>query len=308
MFFKIGILTAFFSILFSGYFAGIVGAALQPDPIQQDSEKIRSWCNSVSKSFSDLKWKLEPCMAINWQIGGQSVLNRPLIYADFGDPRAENTTLIFATVHPDEVTPLYLGMKLVNWVKQRESELIKTRVVIAPLVNPDGFFTHTRTRVNAHGVDINRNFGTKDWKGKTLHGNKRRDPGKEPNSEPETRFQVELINRVRPQKILTIHAPLNVKDWDGPSPLLLSQFPKEYVQECDRLRRKLQAKTTGYFPGSLGNYAGHERGIPTLTLELPSADAGKADHYWNQFSQGIRTMIMHTLPTYALGQSLKDGG
>jgi protein MpaA len=62
------------------------------------------------------------------------------------------------------------------------------------------------------------------------------------------------------------------------------------------LQRELKAKSTGYFPGSLGNYAGRELGIPTITLELPTADATKAEAYWKKFSQGVRSMIQFTMP------------
>jgi hypothetical protein len=37
-------------------------------------------------------------------------------------------------------------------------------------------------------------------------------------------------------------------------------------------------------------------GIPTLTLELPSAQAKKSEEYWRQFEQGIRTMIEFQVP------------
>jgi len=113
---------------------------------------------------------------------------------------------------------------------------------------------------------------------------------------------------VKPQKILSIHSPLNFLDYDGPSSLALSRFPRDYTQECDRLRKSLKAVSGGFYPGSLGNYAGRELGIPTLTLELPSADAKKAENYWNQFSRGIRAMIQFTVPSYASRQLEKQSG
>jgi hypothetical protein len=39
------------------------------------------------------------------------------------------------------------------------------------------------------------------------------------------------------------------------------------------------------FPGSLGNYAGMERGIHTLTLELPSSEPLKGPEYFDQFKR-----------------------
>ena len=59
------------------------------------------------------------------------------------------------------------------------------KVVIVPIVNPDGLYFGLRT--NAKGIDINRNFPTKNWTKKY----KRRSnyPGKFPASEPETRLR-----------------------------------------------------------------------------------------------------------------------
>jgi protein MpaA len=89
-------------------------------------------------------------------------------------------------------------------------------------------------------------------------------------------------------------------DYDGPSQLSLAQFPKDYVQECIKLKKSLKATPGGFFPGSLGNYAGQELGIPTLTLELPSADPAKARAYWDRFRSGIRTMIEYRMPDVAM--------
>ena len=47
--------------------------------------------------------------------------NRPLLYAEYGDPKAPNVTLVFALVHGDENTPLYLGLRLAHWLKENES-------------------------------------------------------------------------------------------------------------------------------------------------------------------------------------------
>jgi len=47
----------------------------------------------------------------------------------------------------------------------------------------------------------------------------------------------------------------------------------------------------GFFPGSLGNYAGHERDIFTITLELPSSEANKAKEYFDKFQTSILKFI-----------------
>jgi protein MpaA len=295
---------------------------------------VQRWCQEIRHAVSQLHWKLDPCLGIEWKVGGLSVRGRPLVYAEFGDPQAENTTLIFSAVHGDEVTPLFLGLQLargladasahpadssaqsVHSVQDHWIQLNKTRVVVAPLVNPDGFVSSPKTRMNAHGVDLNRNFTTRDWHSlalanwkKKYRSDPRRFPGQLPSSEPETVFQEKLIRLVKPQKILSIHSPLNLLDYDGPSTLELAHFPSDYGRIFEQFRQTMNATSTGYFPGSLGNFAGRELGIPTVTLELPSSDPKKADVYWKKFNRGIDQMIQFTVPSYAARQrSKKPGG
>ncbi|MCM2321742.1 MAG: DUF2817 domain-containing protein [Oligoflexia bacterium] len=278
-----------------------------PELSSERSQELEGkWCQEMIGAVRRIGWKIDPCKDVKWQVGGFSVRGRPLVYAEFGDPEAENTTLVISGVHGDELTPQYVGFKLVEWLIQNRSDLGKTRVVVAPMVNPDGFLARRRTRVNANGVDVNRNFDTKDWRDRALKSWKRRYrsdprrfPGFKPGSEPETIFQERLVQATRPQKILSIHSPLNFLDYDGPTTLSLAKFPKEYVHECLRLRSRLKAISGGFYPGSLGNFAGQELGIPTLTLELPTADPRKAELYWKRFSQGIRIMIEFSMPKYS---------
>lgn len=282
------------------YFFFIFDAELSLGIISPASREILELCQEMDTTFFELTWKTQPCLEIPWRIAGKSVMGRPLVYVEYGNPTAKNTTLILAMVHGDEVTPLYLGVQLIHWLKSNSLPLDNSRVVVAPLVNPDGFFKKPRTRMNQRGVDPNRNFPTDDWEKLALmnwkrnyRSDPRRFPGHQAGSEPETQFQESLIRTYAPKKILSIHAPLNFLDYDGPtsSNLSLKKFSREYVKQCLKLREKLKAVSSGFFPGSLGNYGGKKMGIPTITLELPSAKAEKAEQYWGTFQQGIRMMI-----------------
>ncbi len=269
---------------------------------------LERWCADLDAEVHKLGWPTAPCDWRSWRLGGFSVEGRPLVYAEFGARDAENTTLILSMVHPDEITPLHIALELVQWMEKNERELHDVRVVIAPLVNPDGFYRSKKTRVNANGVDVNRNFATNDWNvnaiklWKSKYGsNPRRYPGPKAGSEPETVFQAKLIDQSQPQKVLSVHSPLNFMDYDGPT-LALDKFPKEYIKKCLELRSRLKAQSGGFFPGSLGNYAGQEKGIPTLTLELPTANAGLAGKYWTEFKSGIQTLIGFEVPTYVFSE------
>jgi protein MpaA len=278
----------------------------QADERSAKPDSIPTWCKEVQGAVDSLKWKINACNDIAWKQGGTTVQGRPIVYSEFGDPEATNVTLVFAMVHGDEITPLYIGLELARWLKENAGSLGPTRVIVAPLVNPDGFFRAPRWRMNGNGVDVNRNLATEDWKSHALrawknkfHSDPRRFPGNEPGSEPETVFQQELIKRLKPKKIISVHAPLNFLDYDGPTTLSLAKFPREYVQECLKLRKSVKATSSGFFPGSLGNFAGHDLGIPTFTLELPSADPRKAEGYWKKFSEGIRTAIEFVMESHA---------
>ena len=192
------------------------------DPVHEPWT-LDQWCSNLRAELRILGWSIEPCTDIPWQLSNRrSVLGKPIPVVEFGDPGATNSTLVVSMVHGDENTPLFLALRLARHLVQDEARLkaASIRVVIAPLVNPDGFFRGTRTRTNAHKVDLNRNLPTKDWAGlalrmwKTRFGsNARRFPGSQPASEPETAFQTELVERIAPQKILSIHAPLNFTDF-----------------------------------------------------------------------------------------------
>ena len=60
-------------------------------------------------------------------------------------------------------------------------------------------------------------------------------------------------------------------------------------------RKGYKVKNYPFFPGSLGNWAGNERKIPTYTLELPSSDNRFSKKYWNQFKEAIQTAIFSDL-------------
>ncbi len=230
---------------------------------------------------------------ILWEYHRTTQQRRPLIFTQFGNSR--DCVLFLGGVHGDELATAYILLKFAHYIKEHP-ELFKDKcIVIAPLVNPDGFFSNPPRRVNANGIDINRNFPTRDWHAGALHQweknghrNRRYYPGRRPGSEQETLLQIALIKRFKPQKILSVHSPLGFYDYDGPSSDLGSfeQWLEKISQETH-----YPLKRYGYFPGSLGNYAGHERNIFTLTLELSSSEPNKGRAFFQQFQTAIVKFI-----------------
>jgi murein peptide amidase A len=133
------------------------------------------------------------------------------------------------------------------------------------VANPDGLMAKPSTRVNANGVDLNRNFRTPDWDKdaetywqERAHSDPRRFPGKSAGSEIETRWLEAQIEAFRPDLVISVHAPYNLLDYDG------------QVPEPTRFGRLLLNRL-GVYPGSMGNYGGLYKQIPVITIELPNA-------------------------------------
>jgi protein MpaA len=271
----------------------------------QSAYQLTKYLNLLDEQFDFYGWTDLKPHDIPWEFHRTSKYKNPLMFIVFNN-EAEHFTLFLGGVHGDELPTVYLTFKLAQYIKDNP-ELFKNHgIVIAPLLNPDGFLSQPPTRVNASGIDINRNFPTRDWQTKaipqwTAKGKRARYyPGAKPASEQETLFQVALINRFKPQKILSVHSPLNLFDYDGPS-ADLDSFEKWMA----RISREIDypLKKFGYYPGSLGNYAGHERNIFTLTLELPSSDPGKSKQYFEKFQHSMLKFI--TLPVLELPHNIK---
>ena len=132
----------------------------------------------------------------------------------------------------------------------------KSEMLFIPCLNPDGMKLNQRQ--NANGVDLNRNFPTKNWErveDKTFYG------GEKPNSEIEAQFMVEIIEEYKPKFILSLHAPFCTVNFDGDA--------LKYAEKISEIINYPVQEDIGYpTPGSFGTYCGVERNIPTITLEL----------------------------------------
>jgi protein MpaA len=266
---------------------------------------IKDICSKLSVKFKKYGWEADPCGKLPWRATLRTVKNNPLLFITFGS--GEDNTLILSAVHPDELTPIPMGFRLAKHLSEHPELLSNDQqVIIAPLVNPDGFFIDQPTRTNARGVDANRNFFTLDWYEKSLTWWKTLKmkklshfPGHFPNSEVETVFQVRMIDEFAPDKILSIHAPLGFIDYDGPGdqkPIQMSEAERQAKALAGAISQKsknYRVVDYSFYPGSLGNFAGNERHIPTITLELATTDSKKVDSYWDQFLPGLLQAISY---------------
>ncbi len=159
------------------------------------------------------------------------------------------SVLIIGCFHGDEPQGKFL-------IEEYLKENPDTRILFIPCLNQYGF--ENKTRTNSNGVDLNRNFPTSNWE---LTQRNEFFGGDSPASEQETNFVIETIEKYNPKVILTLHAPFKIVNYDGDA--------EELAQKISEIINYPVEPSVGYpTPGSFGTWAGIERKIPTITLEL----------------------------------------
>lgn len=177
--------------------------------------------------------------------------------------KTEIDILLMAGIHGDEPEGTVLLSEALRYLLPEE---LKNGVILC--VNPDGMVSGTRA--NTNGVDLNRNFPSKNWKPDSVYYRNYKEeaqdielsPGINPSSESETIALVELIKTIKPKYLVAMHAPLACVE----DPL----FSKLSKLVADKSNLPL-VETVGYeTPGSLGSWAA-DIDKKIITYELPSA-------------------------------------
>lgn len=197
-------------------------------------------------------------------VTGYSVEGRPIVHHVLG--RGLDTILVMASIHGNEAAGTPLVHRLHEELRAHPGLYGDRRVVLLPNANPDGVLMNHRR--NANGVDLNRDFPA---------SNRKRGPraGRPDGLEPETRSIIDLVERYRPSAIVSIHQPLGCVDYDGPAGVLAHAMARS---------SDLPVRRIGARPGSLGSWAGVDRGIAVVTLELPgSASRSSREELWDDY-------------------------
>jgi murein peptide amidase A len=229
------------------------------------------WCPALVKRLP--KISLAECRASKFNASGINSFNGfPIITRDVAAKASQKKpvkVLLIGGIHGDELTASAIIFKWVAHIGKPTAQTFQWK--IAPVVNPDGLLATKPQRVNARGVDLNRNFPTPNWEvetakywSKVTKKDPRRFPGKAPISEPESRWVHDTIEHYKPDVIISVHAPFGVLDFDGPA-----TPPKRFG--------RLAFTPVGVYPGSLGNYSGLHKDIPVVTIELPNATVMPSD-------------------------------
>lgn len=240
--------------------------AKSPFAYQQEVAKLCDEIGNLLTSVSTRECHLQQFS----HSGYYSVQKRALVYKDYRARHSHSPkVLVIGGIHGDEYSAYSI---IFRWlaILAKEHANLQEHWRLLPAANPDGLLGFKPAqRMNANGVDLNRNFQTSDWRSDAIAyweertgKDKRRFPGKDANSEPETVFMSQLIARWQPDVIVSVHAPYGILDFDAP---LKTHFGTPHKIGM------LHLKLLGTYPGSLGRYAASNRNIPVLTMELPHA-------------------------------------
>lgn len=263
--------------------------------VEQACERISNRLASISRDgCEEAKLQHSHCLSVE----GFPIMVREFLPLSGREPQGR--ILVIGGIHGDELTSISIVFKWIEKLNKYHSGLFHWHVV--PMMNPDGVLPRSAQRTNKNGVDLNRNLPSKDWQQNALKywrekqgKNPRRYPGETAGSEPETQWLIDEINEFKPDAIISVHAPYGVVDFDA---LLLNTAPKSLG--------KLHLNLLGTYPGSLGNYAGINRNIPVITLELPHAWVMPSEQETTQIWEDIVSWLSKNVNQDLAAETISD--
>jgi protein MpaA len=183
---------------------------------------------------------------------GRSASGRLVVANELGDPASPRRVLVIGCIHGDESAGVAVARALTAGPAPVNADLW-----VIPVLNPDGMAA--RTRGNAHGVDLNRNFPA-GWRPLGPPGSVYF-AGRGPLSEPESRLAAALIRKVRPTVGIWFHQHMAVID--------TSQGPKAIERRFARQVGLPERSLTDY-PGSATGWENTTVPDSAFVVELPA--------------------------------------
>jgi len=202
------------------------------------------------------------------------------IIAFKSEEKAPKYNYIMAGVHGDEVEGVFLLQELFKWLQEED---LSIPLVIIPILNVDGY--RSQTRVNAHGVDLNRNLPSSNWTEKARDD--KYHPGVSALSEPENKYLVKLFEKYPPKFILTLHSWKPMLNYNGNDCEKYAKVIHEYNNY------PLVADIEGHpTPGSLGEFGPEKYDAQVLTFEAPLISEEKSlQDIWEESEEGLKALM-----------------
>lgn len=215
--------------------------------------------------------------ASDWVEIGRSVAGRPLRGAEFGS--GTKRIYLIAGIHGDERAGGENVDRLYAYLSD-EADLKGVCVRLLRDANPDG--TEDRSRRNARGVDLNRN-----WPSRSFRPGSGRGPA--PLSEPEAAAVYADMLAFDPHLVVVLHAARSgpFVNYDGPA----EREARHFARGAASIDPKWHVRADmGYpTPGSLGSLIGIDMGVPILTIEFKRGSS--PDAAWPTLRAGLRALL-----------------
>jgi len=200
---------------------------------------------------------------------GTSVKGRAITAYRFGT--GASLIVYDGTLHGNERSAEYTLTSWIDYLERNYDSIPAGRtIVVIPVVNPDG--AANSNRVNAHNVDLNRNFDTSNWKqsvtmpGGSVNSN---GGGNYPLSEPESAALAGYIATYKPRLVLDYHATAGIVEPNdaGDSNALAKTYDSK-----SNLNYSPTSQNASVFTydttGSFEDWANEQHNIPVLLVEL----------------------------------------
>ena len=184
---------------------------------------------------------------------GETVEGRKIEAVRLGDPNSPNKALVVGVIHGDEPA----GLQITAALRRSFGDLTGVDLWVIDAVNLDGLAR--RTRGNAHGVDLNRNF---PWRWRPIPKKSGYYSGPGPLSEPETRVVTDLIETLQPRISIWYHQPWGavLRPCGTPAPI-----QRRYAA-LSKMKTSCRAAV---LPGTAINWQNHEFPATTgIVVEL----------------------------------------
>jgi hypothetical protein len=218
---------------------------------------------------------------------GESVEGSPIWVWQFGD--GPKTIVLVGGIHGGfEANTVVLSEMLVGHLRANPDDVLPgIRLVIIPAANPDGLLrgSDIEGRFNAHGVDLNRNWGCEWSKTATLH-DMEVNPGPRPFSEPETLALRSYFLSEEPDAVLFYHSAAGgvfVGDCGG-------DLEADWLGELIEASTGYTFSTFDYYEvsGDAADWLA-ERGIPAAIIELSTHEEPE----FERNLQGVMALQCH---------------
>ncbi len=226
----------------------------------------------------------KPKPAIATHVLGKSRQGRTISLTVFG--KTGPTLLIFGGIHGHEPQSVSVAKKFIEELRSDPDLFARCRIAVIPCANPDGLAANSR--YNSAGVDVNRNFPARSFVPAKRYGPKAA-------SEPETRCILSAMAYLKPVAVISIHTcdrrrrgstrDRHGNNWDGKGKAL-----------ADAMSRVNRYRSFGEWhnktPGSFGSYAGRDKNLCVVTLEIPNDVSSSSA--WATNRKALLEAIRHT--------------